>query len=142
MNKIFLSLILSLTFFTTHAQSPSEIIDSFFEALNSKDHASLEKLCLDNLQLHSIKLGEENSVTTQTLNDFIKGIKSIPEETKIFEKIISKESLLTEHLAQFTLPYSFYVNDKLSHSGTNVITLLKTNEGWKISYIADTRNKF
>jgi hypothetical protein len=141
MKKITFSLILSLAFFTTQAQTPLEVIDSFFEALNSKDHVSLEKLCLDNLQLHSIKLGEENSVTTQTLSDFIGGIKSMPVETKIFEKISFKESLLTEHLAQFSLPYSFYVNDKLSHSGTNVITLLKTNEGWKISYIADTRKK-
>lgn len=123
------------------AQTTGEVIDSFFEALNSKDHQKLDALCLDDIQIHSLSLGDETILNSQSKKDFIDGVKSIPEEMEIFEKIISKESIVTEHLAQYTLPYSFYVTDQLSHKGTNVMTLLKTENGWKISYIADTRLK-
>jgi hypothetical protein len=63
----------------------------------------------------------------------------MPEDLEIFEEIQSKESIETDVLAQYTLAYSFYVNGELSHSGTNVMTLINTEEGWKISYVADTR---
>lgn len=139
MKTIILLSILSFNSLSLFAQSPSEILDCFFDALNSKNHEQLQSLCVDDLQLHSLKIDKEPQLSTQSLSDFLKGVQSIPEETKIFEKIKSKESIVTEHLAQFTLSYSFYVNDKLSHSGTNVITLAKTVNGWKITYIADTR---
>ncbi|SDG58598.1 DUF4829 domain-containing protein [Psychroflexus sediminis] len=133
-----------LLFFSSwqiHAQTADEVVDSFFEALNSKDHQTLGALCLDDMQLHTLSLSDEIVLNSQSKQGFIEGVKSIPEETEIFEKIISKESIVTEHLAQYTLPYSFYVNDKRSHTGINVISLLKTKQGWKISYIADTRKK-
>ena len=133
--------LITICFFTaiSQAQTTGEVIDSFFEALNSKDHQKLDALCLDDIQIHSLSLGDETILNSQSKKGFIDGVKSIPEEMKIFEKIVSKESIVTKHLAQYTLPYSFYVNDQLSHKGTNVMTLLKTENGWKISYIADTR---
>lgn len=136
-----ITVFLLFAFSEIYAQSPQEVVGSFFEALNSKNHERLKELCLEDMQLHSLAIGEETFVNTQTLEGFINGVKSIPKETIIFEDILSQESMVTEHLAQFSLPYEFYVNDKLSHQGTNVITLLNTQEGWKISYIADTREK-
>lgn len=133
--------LLWLSFWQINAQTSDEVVNSFFEALNSKNHEVLTELCLEDMKLHSLSLGKDTVLTSQSKQDFIKGIKSIPDETKIFEKIRSKESVVKEHLAQYILPYSFYVNDKLSHSGTNVITLVKTKDGWKISYIADTRER-
>lgn len=128
-------------FFQTKAQTTGEVIDSFFEALNTKNYKVLDQLCVEDMNIHSLAIGGEKKLTTQSKEDFLNGIRSIPKETKIFEKIESKDSFVTENLAQYMLPYSFYVDDKFSHSGTNVITLIKTNEGWKISYIADTRKK-
>jgi|GEM_PF-3248951 hypothetical protein len=91
------------------------------------------------MKIHSLKLGDSVTISSQTAKEFIEGIKSMPEEVTIFEKIIDSDSIISEHLAQFTLPYEFYVNGKLSHRGTNVMTLLKTKSGWKVSYVADTR---
>lgn len=139
MNKFSIVIILFLSFLQAHAQTSEEVVNSFFEALNSKNHEQLSKLCLDDMKLHSLSIGKDVVLNSQSKQDFIEGIKSIPEETKIFEELLSKESIVTEHLAQYSLPYSFYVNNKLSHKGINVITLLKVKTGWKISYIADTR---
>lgn len=139
MKILVFGIFMSVCSWNFYAQTPDQVVDSFFEALNSKNHVSLKKLCLEDLQLHSLRINTTTAISSQSLDEFIDGIKSIPKETLIFEDITSKESIITEHLAQFTLPYAFYVNGTLSHSGTNVITLLNTSKGWKISYIADTR---
>ncbi|MFD0931093.1 DUF4829 domain-containing protein [Psychroflexus salinarum] len=141
MKITFVNIFLFFAFSQANAQTAGEVVDSFFEALNSKNHELLNELCLDDMKIHTLAIGEEIEVSSQSKQEFVDGIKSIPNETKIFEKIRSEESIVNEHLAQYMLPYSFYVDDKLSHSGTNVMTLLKTKEGWKISYIADTRKK-
>lgn len=139
MKTTFLNIFLFFFFCQANAQTAGEVIDSFFDALNSKNHVFLKELCLEDMKIHTLAIGEEIVLNSQSKQEFIDGIKSIESETRIFEKIRSKESIANEHLAQYMLPYSFYVNDKLSHTGTNVMTLLKTKEGWKISYIADTR---
>lgn len=137
----FIATFLCFSFWPINAQTSNDVVNSFFEALNSKNPDLLNDLCLEDMKLHSLSLGKDMVLTSQSKQGFIEGIKSIPKETTIFEKITSTEAIVKEHLAQYTLPYLFYVNDKLSHSGTNVITLLNTDDGWKISYIADTRER-
>ena len=57
------------------------------------------------------------------------------------EKKFDVQSLISGHLAQFQVPYEFYLNGEFTHKGTNVLTLLHTKDGWRVSYIADTREK-
>jgi hypothetical protein len=139
MNKIAISVLFCLIFFNAKSQTSSEVIDQFFQALNAKDQVTLKRLCLEDMQIHSLSLKPDRTLSSQSIKDFTDQIQFMPEEVTILEEIHSKEAIETDDLAQYTLAYSFYVNDKLSHSGTNVITLIKTKEGWKISYVADTR---
>ena len=46
-----------------------------------------------------------------------------------------------ERIAMVWAPYDLWVNDKFSHSGVDVFTLLKTAEGWKISSCSYTVEK-
>jgi hypothetical protein len=133
--------LLSLCLFSINlsAQTSSEVIDQFFEALNAKDHEALNNLCVDGMGIHSLSLKPDRILSSQSIEDFTNQIQSMPEDLEIFEKIQSKESIETDDLAQYTLAYSFYVNGEFSHSGINVMTLIKTEEGWKVSYVADTR---
>jgi len=72
--------------FATMAQNPNEVVNAFFEALNSKDHEALEILTVHNRKIHSLKLGDSVTISSQTDKEFIEGIKSIPEEVTTFEK--------------------------------------------------------
>jgi len=36
-------------------------------------------------------------------------------------------------------PYTFYLNERISHCGVNSIELLQDASGWKITQISDTR---
>jgi hypothetical protein len=46
-----------------------------------------------------------------------------------------------ERIAMVWAPYDLWVNEKYSHCGVDVFTLLKTEEGWKIASIAYTIEK-
>ena len=64
-----------------------------------------------------------------------------------FAKWFGKHSIefeaihIEKSLASVWTPYKFYLNGKVSHTGTNSFQLVKTAEGWKIQYIIDTRRR-
>ena len=124
-----------------HAQSSKEAVNNFFKALNQKNIRAIDHMTIDDLQLHSFQLESVPSINISTKKDFLDGLKAIPENMSIEEKIFDIKSIETEYLAQYTVPYKFFINGELSHSGTNVLTLIKKDNQWVISYIADTRIK-
>lgn len=44
-------------------------------------------------------------------------------------------------LAQVWMHYSFYVNEAFSHCGVNALQLIKSEDGWKIVNLIDTRRR-
>ncbi|MGB2088619.1 MAG: DUF4829 domain-containing protein [Psychroflexus salarius] len=136
-----LSAIVVFTALPLNAQTTAEeTVNAFFEALNTKDATRIESLCVDNLVLNSLSVTSESSkLNQQDLEDFLHSLKQMPETLKIKEVITKTKSRDDDYIAQFWLEYEFYLNDKLSHEGVNSITLLKGENGWKISAITDTR---
>jgi hypothetical protein len=124
-----------------YAQTSDEVVQQFFTALSSKDVETLDRLTLDNMQLHSLSVNDSIMLNASSKEMFIKNFKSIPENLTIEERIYDITSLKSDYLAQYKVPYSFYVNGELSHSGINVLTLIKKEDQWVISYIADTRKR-
>jgi hypothetical protein len=137
-------LLLPVIFLISHlanAQSSSDVVNNFFKALNQKNTSIIDSLTLDNLKLHSLQLQPKASLSFSTKQDFLNSLKSIPENINIEEQIFNIDSLVSKHFAQYSIPYKFYVNGELSHSGTNVLTLINIDNRGLISYIADTRIK-
>ena len=128
-----------MTLSFTHAQSPKEAVNEFFNALNSKNAEQLSALMADDLKLHSLNIGGEIKLSTTDKEAFIKSIGSIPAEVTIEERIFDLESMENEQIASVWVPYEFYVNDNFSHKGVNVFTMVKIDKQWKITSISDTR---
>ena len=126
---------------TFYAQSSEEVVHDFFKALNQKDIQAIDSVTIDDLKLHSFQPETVPSFNTSTKKDFIDGLKAIPANMSFEEKIFDIKSIETEYLAQYTVAYKFFINGELSHFGTNVLTLIKKDNQWMISYIADTRIK-
>ncbi len=121
-------------------------ISVFFEGLQTADTLKIQTVCHKEMKLQSIT--EKNaigSLTFDTNEEFYKSIASIPKNLKIEERILSYKIQIDGTMAQVWTPYEFYVNDKLSHIGTNSFTLLLENNPetsvWKIVHIIDTRRK-
>ena len=117
-------------------------ISVFFEGLQSADTLKIQSVCHKEMKLQSIM--EKNSIgnlSFETNEEFYKSIASIPKNLKIEERILSYKIQIDGSMAQVWTPYEFYINEKLSHIGTNSFTLLLENNIWKIVHIIDTRRK-
>ncbi len=117
-------------------------ISVFFEGLQSADTLKIQSVCHKEMKLQSIM--EKNTIgnlSFETNEEFYKSIASIPKNIKIEERILSYKIQIDGSMAQVWTPYEFYINNKLSHFGTNSFTLLLENNIWKIVHIIDTRRK-
>ena len=124
-----------------YAQTPEKTVNSFFEALNSKNVAQIEDLMADDAKLHSLNISAELQLSSIDKEVFINSIKNIGPEVAIEERIFDIQSLENNHIATVWVPYEFYVNDVFSHKGVNVFTMVKIDKNWKITSISDTREK-
>ena len=71
------------------------------------------------------------------LRDFLNAIGSGKVVWK--ERIWNASVLVHGAIAVVWAPYDFHNNGSFSHCGYDSFSLLKTADGWKITYISDTR---
>ena len=82
----------------------------------------------------------KNTVRTEPVPELIKFIGA-PHKQKYDERIVFTKILIDGPLASVWTDYKFYVDEKFSHCGVNSIQLVKSEKGWQIVYIIDTRRK-
>jgi hypothetical protein len=141
-----LLLMLASSVFQLQAQKEDkaikEVINHFFEAMQSGDTATLKNTCTEEpvLQTYMKDKDGDLQIFTENFNDFVKFVGN--PGTDKFKEEITFDAIHTEmSLASVWTPYTFYLNGKVSHCGTNSFQLIKTAAGWKIQYIIDTRRK-
>jgi hypothetical protein len=143
MRQLFILLFFGFSFsISAQEKEIKQSISVFFEGLQSADTLKIQSVCHKEMKLQSIM--EKNAVgnlSFETNSAFYKSIASIPKNLKIEERILDYKILIDGTMAQVWTPYEFYVNEKLSHIGTNSFTLLLENNIWKIVHIIDTRRK-
>ena len=117
-------------------------INRFFEGMEKGDTALLKSACAPSMVLQTYMADKEGAmqVYTETFADFLKMVGGVSADQ--YDERIKFEAIHAEKsLASAWTPYTFYINEKRSHCGTNSFQLIKTAEGWKIQYIIDTRRK-
>ncbi len=147
--KILISILLLLQGISASDQEmPEEIIlrhtvEAFCEAFHRQDSTALRDLTHSSIRMQSISTDAQGKVkiSTESYDNFLKSILSIPGSTKFEEKLRGFEIRIRGALAHVLAPYSFYVNGNLSHCGVNSFQLFKQADEWKIIYIVDTREK-
>lgn len=141
---LFFCLFLSLGF--SQNLTETETIQAFFEAFHKKDTLVLEGLCHKDLQLKSVVVTKDTTfLKAETATDFFKQLANIPSGITFEEKILDILVVSSGPLAQVWVPYEFYVNGNLSHSGVNAFQLVKipsaSGHHWRILHLTDSRIK-
>lgn len=72
---------------------------------------------------------------------FVTSIRNKKPSDLYDERISEYIVKLDDNLANVWTPYEFYLNSKFSHCGVNNFQLFKSDKGWKIISIADTRRR-
>ncbi|MCP9764695.1 nuclear transport factor 2 family protein [Lacihabitans soyangensis] len=147
MNKLTFFVFSLLIFNKTYAQSDQQQIENtistFFDGIYKRDTVLISSVLHKNCSLNSVNIlaGKPAQHKSETMSGFFKSIASIPSNVILEERLLVHKIQVDEALAIDWTPYEFYVNQKLSHKGTNVFTLVKTGDSWKIFSIIDTRKK-
>jgi len=128
---------------TKEEQEVKVVIQTFFEGFHKQDSLLIKKVVHEVVIMQSIGKGAlgEIELSKQDFSGFLKSICSIPETTDFEERIASYDITMDGKMANVWTPYSFYIDGKLSHCGTNSFQLFKRAGVWKIFYIVDTRDR-
>lgn len=145
--RIFFLIILLICSFRVSAQdSEAEavktVIRQLFEGMKRGDSAMVKAVFLPNAILHTAgttKTGEMKLVSGD-VNGFVTAVGT-PHTSVWDERITFGQVLVDGPLASVWTPYQFYLGEKFSHCGVNSFQLFKSPEGWKITYLIDTRRK-
>lgn len=118
------------------------VINRFFEGMEKGDTALLRSTCTESPVLQTFMADQNGAfkIFTEDFNEFVSFIGT-PHKDQYLEKIEFGALHAEKSLASVWTPYQFFLNGKLQHCGTNSFQLVKTEEGWKIQYIIDTRRK-
>lgn len=108
------------------------VIDRFFATMAARDSAGMAALLMPDGVLHAVFDGT-TARAPQAIShkDYLSGLRQGKE--RILERYWDPQVHVDGSVATVTAAYDFHVNGALSHCGTDVFTLLKDGEGWKIS---------
>jgi hypothetical protein len=118
------------------------VVNLFFEAMEKGDTAMIKSTCTEAPVFQTFMVGQDGKIQVFT-EDFAELLSFVGTPTKDkYREVIEFDAVHTEKsLASVWAPYTFYLNEKVSHCGTDSFQLVKTDAGWKIQYIIDTRRK-
>lgn len=117
------------------------VINKMFEGMAKGDSAMVRSVFYRDASLTTIvnKKGKIELVREDLSNFF--SMIGTPHKDVWNEKIKSFEINNDVYMASAWTPYNFYINATFSHCGVNNFILIRTEQGWKITAITDTRYK-
>lgn len=118
------------------------VIDHLFDGMRKGDSSMVASTFHSEIQLittFTSKEGEPSSHMGSAVE--FKNAVGTPHDGVWNERISNITVQLDGNLAQVWMDYSFYLDDKFSHCGVNAIQLIRTEEGWKMIHLADTRRR-
>jgi len=150
MRKNFILLSIGLLFFFNDSKAQNEekaeviaVIEIMFDAMREGDVDMLAFVFHSSARLQTTAINKEGkAIFAETeISKFIEQIANKPSGYIYDEKILEYKIFIDGNLATAWTPYEFYYNGNFSHCGVNAFHLVKTEEGWKITQITDTRRR-
>lgn len=120
----------------------TEAINKLFTGMHNHDTVMVRSAFADKVTLATVVRNKEGKHVLR-LEEFKEFIKIIgrPSPDVLTEEIWNLKIQIDGAFAQAWCDYAFYVGKNFSHCGVDAFQLIKTQEGWKIFNIADTRRR-
>jgi len=146
MKKLFTILFLAITissFAQTDQEQIKASINQVFDGMRKNDTTLIRQVLYPSCFLKSIGKNKNGEVKLQEdqIIDWLKSVGTKRDGVVLDERLTAYDIKIDGEMAMAWTPYEFYVNDKFNHCGVDVFTMMKTDKGWKIVGIVDTRRK-
>ena len=140
---ILLVLCASTAFAQTDQEQIKASINQVFDGMRKNDTMLIRQVLYPSCFLKSIGKDKNGAVKLQEdpISGWLKSVGTKREGIVLDERLTAYDIKIDGDMAMAWTPYEFYVNDKFNHCGVDVFTMIKTEQGWKIAGIVDTRRK-
>ena len=147
--KFYITLFCSLIVASASSQTnfsdneAKQLIDVFFEGFHKGDTLLMKSVMADEIIMQTAFSDKEGNhkIKNDTAEGLLTAIANRPDTEKWDERLQEYIVQIDGNLAHVWTPYQFWFNDTFSHCGANAFTLAKTNDGWKIVHLIDSRRK-
>lgn len=121
--------------------SIKETINRLFDGMRQSDSKSVRGCFTQTAILQTVSRNKDGEIMVRT--DHVDSFAaSLAKPHDLYDERIVFESIRIDgSLASVWTPYRFFVGSRLNHCGVNSFQLVKTQDGWKIQYLIDTRRK-
>ena len=148
MRKLFFALaaLAALTAAPVNAQAPAQsadelairaVVKQLFDGMRTRDTTMMKGVFADDARFYGVNRAGAVQVTLPA--DFIKGIGAAPAGMVLDEVLHEFEVRIDGPLATVWTYYDFFAGERFSHCGFDAFQMLKTQAGWKIVALADSR---
>ncbi len=124
------------------AEAVEKVIIDLFDAMRAGDGEKVSTLFVEGTILQSTSTSPQGDAQMNSLpmSQFAAAVGQ-PRDQVWDERIWDLDIKIDGRLASAWMNYAFYVDETFSHCGVNSVQMFKGSEGWKIMYIADSRQK-
>ena len=120
----------------------NQVITMLFNGMRTRDTAAMRTLFHEPAAMRSVGVRQgKNSVEADGIEDWFKGVAGAPAGVLLDERLGPPEIRVDGNLSSVWVYYEFYVGDKFSHCGVDSFQLGRTDAGWKIRLVADSRRR-
>lgn len=125
-------------------QAVTEVINRLFTAMQKNDTVMLKSVFGTEVTMATVGADKDgNPVLHRSagITGFVKAIAKPNPKGALNEEIWNVKVQIDGAFAQAWCDYAFYIGSTFSHCGVDAFQLIKTEAGWKIFHLADTRKK-
>jgi ketosteroid isomerase-like protein len=107
-------------------------VQALFDAMAAKDAQKALALVIPDGQLQSVRKTDGPAAARgRTLEAFANSLAT--QKAPMLERMWNPTVQVSGPIASLSTRYDFHLDGKFTHCGTDIFTLVKTVEGWKIS---------
>jgi Putative lumazine-binding len=150
MKKLFLMLLVATqglaqtTPTADESKAVRQVIDQLFTAMRQADTTSLRAVFHPNCRMQtmfvSAKTGKPELQTEPNIQNFIRAVGT-PRKEILDERVLNCDIKIDGPMATAWVPYELWLGNTFIHCGVDVFVFFKSEQGWKIAALADTRRK-
>lgn len=116
------------------------VIDQLFDGMRAGDSSMVASTFHSDIQMITTFSNKEGKPRSHmgSATEFKSAVGT--KHDQVWDERISNVVIqIDDNLAQVWMNYSFYLDDKFSHCGINAVQLIRTEDGWQMIHLADTR---
>ncbi len=112
------------------------VVQTLFDGMRERDEAKLRSVFHSSARLQSAGTPDRITPIDQFIGGILQGTGPILDEVTFDEQVI-----VDGPLALAWTPYNLFIGDQFRHCGVDAFTMVRTDDGWKIVQLVDTRTQ-